>query len=56
MVTYGTLPVLHGDVWVDALIAQIVDIGAQILVWLLHVVEGGGEIRLEDVEALLHRI
>ena len=49
-----TGPVLYGDVWVDALVAQVVDVGAQVFARFLHVVEGGGEVCLKDAHTLLH--
>ncbi len=47
------LPVLYGDVRVDALVAEVVDVGAQVFPGLLHVVEGGREVCLEDAHTLL---
>jgi hypothetical protein len=48
------LPVLYGNVRVDALVAEVVDVGAQVFPRLLHVVEGGREVCLEDAHTLLH--
>ena len=47
------LPILHRDIRIDALVAEVVDVGAQVLAGLLHVVKGGRQVCLEDAQALL---
>ena len=49
---HSALPVLRRDVRVDALVAKVADVWTQEGFWLLHVVEGGGDVLVEVVHAL----
>ena len=45
----ATLPILRRYVGVDALVAQILDVGPEERLGLLHVVEGRGDVLVEVV-------